>query len=112
MHITEEQPAKKRAPSGGQFGIVSATNERYGKEIRMHRTIQGTGRTTLNFCTCGRLHLTYGPITLHFEPSEFLSFASDVAAVAAELRHMLGSQLPVLPTPGNGTACKGSWRVS
>lgn len=78
----------------------------------MHSTIQGTGRTTLNVCTCGRLHFTYGPITLHFEPSEFLGFAGDVATIATEFRQMQASQLTVQGTTGDGTACHGSRRVS
>ena len=78
----------------------------------MHSTIYGAGTTTLNVCICGRLHFTYGPITLHFEPSEFLGFAGDVGTMAVEFRQMQASQVPVQTTTGNGTACHGSLRVS
>lgn len=36
------------------------------------------GQTALAVCGCGRLHLTYGPITLNFQRDEFVKFARDV----------------------------------
>ena len=38
-------------------------------------------QATLDVCGCGRLHLTYGALTLHFERDEFVQFAH-------ELEHM------------------------
>jgi hypothetical protein len=49
----------------------------------MAHTIQGKGRTTMAICQCGRLHVTYGPITPHFEPRDFLHFANDVGRTEA-----------------------------
>ncbi|MGH7233420.1 MAG: hypothetical protein ACREJU_18970 [Nitrospiraceae bacterium] len=43
-------------------------------------------RMALDMCGCGRFHLTYGALTLHFEPGEFLAFAGDIAQVVAQLR--------------------------
>ena len=43
---------------------------------------------TLNQCTCGRLQFNYGQITLHFEPHDFIAFASAVGHLVAQYRHV------------------------
>lgn len=40
------------------------------------------GHTTLDVCGCGRLHLTYGPVTLNFQRDDFVRFARDVGRLA------------------------------
>ncbi len=37
-------------------------------------------------CQCGRLHVTYGAITPHFEPRDFLHLAYDVGRMKACVR--------------------------
>ncbi len=68
----------------------------------MERIIQDKGQVVLNVCGCGKLHFTYGPITLHFEREEFLTFADEVNHAAAHLGDQRG---PVAFPGGNGTAC-------
>ena len=41
------------------------------------------GPTVLNLCACGKLQFNYGPITLHFEPNDFIAFASAVGHLLA-----------------------------
>ena len=38
------------------------------------------------FCGCGKLHFTYGPLTLHFDRVEFLAFADSVGRLGALVR--------------------------
>ncbi len=47
------------------------------------------GQTALAVCGCGRLHLTYGPVTLNFQRDEFVKFARDVDRLAAYLTDKL-----------------------
>lgn len=47
------------------------------------------GQTALTVCGCGRLHLTYGPVTLNFQRDEFVKFARDVDRLAAYLTDKL-----------------------
>jgi hypothetical protein len=51
------------------------------------------GQATLDVCGCGRLHLTYGPVTLNFKRDEFVRFARDVSRLAnylATAQHIAG----------------------
>ena len=45
---------------------------------------QGQGRLTL--CECGKLHFTYGPVTVHFEREEFFLFAEAVGRLSAMMK--------------------------
>lgn len=54
----------------------------------MHSLKQPTGQTALHICACGKLSLSHGQVTLHFEPGEFTSFASAVAQLFARYREM------------------------
>lgn len=50
-------------------------------------------QTTLDVCGCGRLHLTYGAVTLNFKRDEFVRFARDVGRLAnylATVQHIAG----------------------
>lgn len=51
----------------------------------MENFIHGKGQAKLNVCGCGRLHFTYGPITLHFDREEFQVFAKVVGRLAAQV---------------------------
>jgi hypothetical protein len=37
----------------------------------MHKGLESNGQTALSICGCGRLHFSYGPLTLHFERTSF-----------------------------------------
>lgn len=47
---------------------------------------QNNGRPRLTMCTCGKVHFSYGSITLHFEAEEFASFAGAVAHLFCTIR--------------------------
>lgn len=51
----------------------------------MENFIHANGQAKLNVCGCGRLHFTYGPITLHFDREEFQAFAEVVGRLAAQV---------------------------
>ncbi|HXF91735.1 MAG TPA: hypothetical protein VNK46_03170 [Nitrospiraceae bacterium] len=64
----------------------------------MQKVLRSNTRATLNVCGCGRLHLTYGPITLHFEPDEFLAFGEAVTQMVDQFRRIQGNLLvPSMP---------------
>lgn len=71
----------------------------------MEKPIRVSGQTALNVCGCGRLHLTYGPITLHFEAIEFTLFAADVARIVAHLRRTHSGPEHPLPAEPTGSPC-------
>lgn len=54
--------------------------------------MHGHGQSKLAVCGCGRLHVTYGSITLHFDREEFQVFAESIGRLASMLkRSSLGS---------------------
>lgn len=55
------------------------------KRHHMGHVVHGNRRVKLNVCTCGKLHFTYGPITLHFDRDEFQVFAEVVGKLAAQI---------------------------
>lgn len=71
----------------------------------MENFIHGNGQAALNLCGCGRLHFTYGPITLHFEQEEFVAYANEVSRLAESLRQLADGRSPVLLPGLNGRAC-------
>lgn len=52
----------------------------------MEQVMRGDGQSKVAFCGCGKLHFTYGPVTLHFERDEFLTFADSVSRLGALVR--------------------------
>lgn len=60
----------------------------------MHSLKQHDTRTALSMCTCGKLHFSYGLITLHFEPEEFTSFAGAVAHLLAQYTQVHSARQP------------------
>jgi len=52
----------------------------------MHDSDHATAQLMLNLCTCGRLHFSYGPVTIHLKREEFLSFAEQIAQAVHYLR--------------------------
>lgn len=51
----------------------------------MHQDVQGHARAAVSVCSCGKVHFSWGPLTLHFERREFLRFAAEVGDLAAAL---------------------------
>jgi hypothetical protein len=47
------------------------------------KNLQILGPTKLVLCECGRLHVTCGAVTLHFDRDEFLVFAGSMNRLAA-----------------------------
>lgn len=62
--------------------------------------VTGRRQATLDVCGCGRLHLTYGALTLHFEREEFMRFARELEHMSQYLTTISGvAQLsPDVPT--------------
>ncbi len=70
----------------------------------MENFIHGKRQARLNVCGCGRLHVTYGPITLHFEPEEFLAFGEALTQLVDQFRRIQRERLVPSP-PGRETVC-------
>lgn len=68
----------------------------------MQKGLKSIGRATLNIC---RLHVTYGPITLYFEPEEFLAFGEAVTQLVDQFRRIQRDQLVPSMPPGHETVC-------
>jgi hypothetical protein len=49
----------------------------------MEDVMHGEGQAKLALCGCGKLHFTYGPVTLHFDRDEFQRFAESVGRLGA-----------------------------
>ncbi|MGC4097130.1 MAG: hypothetical protein QM706_08440 [Nitrospira sp.] len=49
----------------------------------MKKTLGTDDPIKLVLCDCGKLHVTCGPVTLHFTRDEFLSYAESVRRLAA-----------------------------
>lgn len=49
----------------------------------MEKLLRNEGRMKLVLCECGKLHITYGSATLHFDREDFLVFADSVSRLAA-----------------------------
>jgi hypothetical protein len=64
----------------------------------MEDFMKGQGQGKLALCECGKLHFTYGSVTLHFEREEFFLFAEAVGRLSAMLKQTPhGSPLSVRP---------------
>lgn len=49
----------------------------------MKKTLGTDDPMKLVLCDCGKLHVTCGPVTLHFTREEFLAYAESVRRLAA-----------------------------
>jgi len=56
--------------------------------------MHGNGQSKLAVCGCGRLHVTYGSITLHFDKEEFQIFADSIGRLASMLKQSSLSSMP------------------
>ncbi|MEO5955756.1 MAG: hypothetical protein ABIR36_08735 [Nitrospiraceae bacterium] len=52
----------------------------------MDNIMRGDGQSKVAFCGCGKLHFTYGPVTLHFDRDEFLTFADSIGRLGGLVR--------------------------
>lgn len=71
----------------------------------MQKVIQHDGDAVLNVCGCGKVHFSYGPITLHFDREGFVAFARDVSRLADSFRELSDGLKPGLTSARNNTAC-------
>ncbi len=71
----------------------------------MNRVIHGDGQVILNVCGCGKVHFTYGAVTLHFVRDEFLAFACELGRAADLLRQQAHGREPVVGTSRQGRQC-------
>lgn len=71
----------------------------------MDNVLRGDLQSKVAFCGCGKLHFTYGPLTLHFDRSEFLSFADSVGRLGALVRHSTKDSAVVPSHVPNATMC-------
>ncbi|HSL03469.1 MAG TPA: hypothetical protein VK901_08025 [Nitrospiraceae bacterium] len=71
----------------------------------MENAIRGELQSKMAFCGCGKLHFTYGPITLHFDRSEFLTFADSVGRLGALLRQSTKESAIAPSHVPNATIC-------
>lgn len=62
-------------------------------------------QSILNICGCGRLHFTYGPVTLHFDRDEFLAFAGEMSRLAGLVRTTIEGQDSIPMPSRNRPAC-------
>lgn len=66
---------------------------------------QSHDNTTLTICACDKLHLTYGAITLRFDPDDFLAFAASVGALASQFRQVVRTQHAAALSGAHGDLC-------
>lgn len=71
----------------------------------MENIMRGEGQSKLGFCGCGKLHFTYGPVTLHFDRDEFLIFADSVGRLGGLVRQSAKGSTLVPGLAPNSTVC-------
>ncbi len=71
----------------------------------MDNVLRGDLQAKMTLCGCGRLHFTYGPLTLHFDRGEFLSFADSVCRLGAVVRQAIKDSTAVPSHIPNATIC-------
>lgn len=71
----------------------------------MDNVLRGDLQAKMALCGCGRLHFTYGPLTLHFDRGEFLAFADSVCRLGAVVRQAAKDSSAVPSHITNATIC-------
>jgi hypothetical protein len=71
----------------------------------MENVLRSDLQSKVAVCECGKLHFTYGPMTLHFDRSEFLAFAASVAQLGALVRQFPKDSTVVPSHVPNVTVC-------
>ncbi|GKS56760.1 hypothetical protein YTPLAS18_02870 [Nitrospira sp.] len=57
------------------------------EEVLMKSAFNGKEQPKVAICACGTLHFSYGPMTLQFDRSEFISFAESVRRLGVLVSH-------------------------
>lgn len=74
-------------PSAHQSGVpishVRNVLPIHERNMNMKKTLGTDDPIKLVLCDCGKLHVTCGPVTLHFTRDEFLAYADSVRRLAA-----------------------------
>ena len=52
----------------------------------MEHVLRRDGQSKVVLCECGKLHFTYGSVTLHFDRDEFLLFSESVGRLSSMVR--------------------------
>ena len=71
----------------------------------MERALRGDLQSKMALCGCGKIHFTYGPLTLHFERGDFLSFADSVGQLGTLVRQAAKDSTVVPSHAPNATIC-------
>jgi hypothetical protein len=71
----------------------------------MEHVLRGDLQSKVAICGCGKLHFTYGPLTLHFDRVEFLGFADSVGRLGALVRQSSKDSTVVPSHVPNATVC-------
>ena len=62
--------------------------------------MRNDGQTKLALCECGKLHFTYGAVTVHFEREEFFLFAESVRRLSAMIKQVSAGS-PLISRPAS-----------
>lgn len=71
----------------------------------MEEVLRKDGRARIVLCRCGRLHFTYGPLTLRFSQEEFMRFTESVNRLAAQVRQTLRTASPTASLSSDTSLC-------
>jgi len=71
----------------------------------MEQVLRGDGQAKVALCECGKLHVTYGPITLHFNREEFLSFADSIGRLGLQVRQAAKDSMHARSAVPNANVC-------
>lgn len=71
----------------------------------MDKSGRPEGPIKLVLCGCGRLHVTCGQVTLHFQRDEFLAFADGVGRLAAMVKQSPAGLAPGLRAGAQSEVC-------
>jgi|CXWL01.1.fsa_nt_gi hypothetical protein len=71
----------------------------------MDKVLRTDGPMKLVLCGCGRLHVTCGPVTLHFDRDEFLVFADSVSRLAAIVKQSPATLAPLARQGAHTEVC-------
>lgn len=65
-----------------EFGVHGNHHHSTEGMINMQKTVGKESSMKLVLCDCGKLHLTYGALTLHLTRDEFLVFSESIRRLA------------------------------
>ncbi len=71
----------------------------------MEEVMCGDKQSKLAFCECGKLHFTYGPVTLHFDREEFIAFADSVGRLGTLVKQAANGSTPAPSFAPNANVC-------